>query len=640
MAIDAKIRVVMVGGAQALKTVQGVSRETKKAGTEAKKIELDRARAAKQSAAEQLKVARQAAAEGVAIEKRKLKEIEKQHRMAAQAIGKWAQSITQQAKQEAAKQVKIAEQSAKTQAKAAAVARRDRGRKGAWLIGGATAGVLAGGASAMGTARGVAGVEDVRTRIQKANDFRERLIITSKQAGVSGEGREQIQSKVMDAAVQSGKDPAEVMAALELGQKQFNGLEKFAAIIGDIAVTAKASGSDIQDLTGALGYAQQAFGFTDAEMEKAMNMMVAASAKGSIELADFARDFAPVMGLFAEGTGQKGLEGLAQLLGTAQAVGTLGAGSSQSATMVERFTADLSDKDVKRKLKRAGVDTKGKSTQQIVEQLATKNFSAEKLQGIFPETKSREAVTALVSARNRVASGKDPNAVDLASIASIDPSEGSSLTQSTMKDMEDSGLLALQRQAVTMQNDTIANLKAYNDQVLAVTEVSNKLEKSLGTLSLWSDSIASGGIGGGGTALLGTLATSGGTAAAAGAGGAAAGGFMASGALAVGAGVLAAGLAGYGLGTAIDKWTGLSDKIANALTPGINDARDRLNENAVMPGKGSSSPAVDPKAPWTVATDPQLLAEIRMQTRELKRQTEELVKRGPLALNNGARGGK
>lgn len=643
MAIEAKARIVIVGGPQALKTVQGVSRETKKAGNEAKKSAMDQARAAKASADAQLKAARQAAAEGQRIEKAKLKEIEKQHRDAARAIGKFAQAITKEARREAAKQVKIAEQTARAQAKAADVARRDRGRKGAWLIGGATAGVLAGGASAMNTGRGVAGVDDVRTRVQKANDFRERLIVTTSQAGMTPEERERVQGQVKGASRASGKDAGELMGVLEGGQAQFNDLRFYADHLKELAVMAKAAGGDTSALARAVGFMKQAFGLSGEEAMVMANKMVAASAEGSIELKNFAEDFTDSMGLFAETTGLTGMAGASQFIGVAQAGGSLGAGSAKTSTMLERFTADLADTNVRLKLDSAlKTKTKGMSPQTLIEKMVdSKKFTPEKLQKIFPEENSRKMVTALMSARSRVLAN-DTGAYDIGSIAGVDAASGEKLTADTMAAMESDGLLDLQRQAIDMQNDTITKLKDYNSQVLLVTEAANRLEKSFGTLSLWSDSISTGGMAGAGTSLLGSLLGSSAAAGAAGAGGAAAagaGGVMAAGALTVGAGVLAAGMAGYGIGTAINKWTGASDAIAKWLTPGVDEARDRLNEDAVMPGKGAgATPAVDPKAPWTVANDPQLLNEMRAQTRELKKVAEALDRRAPPTTNPNVRG--
>lgn len=638
MTIEAKARIVIVGGPQALKTVQGVSRETAKAGATSKRAATEQARAAKQTANEQIKEAKRASKEIEREEAKKLRAIEKQHAMAAKAIGAFARGITQEAKREAAKQLKIEEQTQRTR-----IATRRRYAKG--FVTGATAGVIAGGLSAMSTARGVAGVDDARTRVQKANDFRERLIITAAQAGVNGQGRERIQSQVMDAAMQSGTDPGQIMAALELAQKQFNGLERFAGIIGNLATTAKASGSDIQDLTSALGFAQQAFGLTDEQAREAMDLMVGASAKGSIELADFARDFASSMGVFAEGTGQKGMEGFKQFLGTAQAGGTLGAGSAETATMMNRFVSDLADTDVQKKLNRIGVKTKGKSTAEIIDQLSTnKKFEKPEVQQqIFQEQISGRMVTALVSARRRRAAGDD-KAVDIDSIASMNATEGSDLTKATLGEMESSGLLDLQRQAVSMQNDTITNLKTYNDQIMAVTTASVKLEKSLGSLSLWADSFSMGGGVGAGAGLLTTLASSAGGGAAAGGAAAAGGGVLAGGMLAAGAGVLGAAAGGYGLGMMIDKWTGASEKFADALTAAFsdyNENKERVNRGAVDPTKlDRSAPAASPAAAAqsAQATNSSLVNETREQTRQIKRLAEALERRAPPPNNNSVRG--
>jgi hypothetical protein len=586
------VKIQVLGSSEALRELGGVRRGANEAAIAEVKAAKAAEKAASKAAAEHEKAAKKAAdvarRASEATTKKQKQEADKQRKEAEKLAEHWArlaqksadarmraeERVTKAAQREAAKQARIAERTRRTRE---ADSRRTLMRAGG-VLGALGAGALAAGGSAMGTARSITGVDDAATRVQKANDFRERLILVSGQAGLDDRGTARVQSQIQSAAMASGKGPDELVGVLEAGQAKFNDLRFFADNLAEISKMAKASGSDTTEFAQALGYIRQAFGLTEKEAIDAGYKMIQAANKGSIEVKDFARDFASVAGVFAQSTGQMGMEGVNEFLGTAQSAGTLGAGSAETATMVERLVAFMGNPTHQKEIKeRTGIKVGGKSMSEIVALLAdSRKFNKEGVRSeIFGgDIIPNKAIMALIASYRRVQEGKE-GAIDIGSIAAEESAGGREFTNTMMGRMESSGLLDMQRQAIEMQNDTIEHLEDYNAQILAVTKVSNQLEKAFGTLALWAGAIGVGGAVTGGIGLAAKLA--GGSAAAAGAAGAGAAGAVAGGGMLATAGLVAGGTAlvgaagaagaaaGYGLNAWSESQTGktISDHIVD-----------------------------------------------------------------------------
>lgn len=670
MAIDAKAKVELKGGPEAVKAIQGQLRAARDAQRQQQRAAKEQQRDAQRTAREQEKAAKQ----GAEAQKRASKDAERSAKQLADAQIREARRAEREVERiqhrESRRWQRLAEESRRTREVAEQQTARTRERfasnalrtglrgAGRFLTAG-TAGVLAGGLSAMGTARDVAGQADIRERIRSGNNFRKMMIITGAQAGVSDATRDQISGNAVAASRLTGKDIGEVGGSLELAQKSFNSFELFGSIIKEIAVTAEASGSNMENLVQALGFIAQANNLTKPEeMIEALNLMVAAAGKGSVEVDNFARDFAASAGIFATNTGQRGIEGVRQFVATSQGVATGGFGSSESATRTERLAADLQDVKVLAGLRGIGIKSlSAKSLKEsggkidmgtLIKELSeNKQFSKPSVQqGIFKEVRALQAVQALMAARGRVQGGSK-DAVDYDVIHGMTGDDGSALTKSTFMQLENAGALDLAREAARMQADAIANLKSYNEQILAVLKVSNDLEQSFGTLSLWAKDIATGGSAAAGTALLSGIGGAGGSAAATGGGGALAARVASMGLLGT-AGVWAAGLGAAGLtgyygakalgaekgGNAFGKWLG--DLV-------YGDRNEALNEEDVdfrrLRRPGSSS-GTAPAAAAPERTAAPVVSELKAQTKELKRLNDNMEKRGPGAINQPARAPK
>jgi hypothetical protein len=638
VSIEATAKITLIGASEALKSLQGVTRETGAAGKAAKSAADTQAAAAKKAAAAQEAAAKKAAQAQEAAAKKaadaSIKEGERWAKAAQQsamvrmrAQEKEAQAakriqeeaarvaarelakVTEAAAREAAKQKRLAEKTAAAEAKA----RRETLRQVGGLMVTAGSGLAAGIGVAVSTARG--GSKSVQERIAAGNEFRERLFSVTGAAGQTAEQREATQGKIIEASKATGKDQSELLGVVETGHAQFGDLQFFADNIKEIATIAKVANADTGEFAKAIGSVKQAFNLTGEEAIQAGYLMSASADKGSVELKDFARDFAASSAIFSMNTGQKGIGGVRQFLGTAQGIATGQFGSAESSTRLERFITDINDVGVRKNLGKIGVknisDASGKVDMgKLLDQLGnnSKFKSAAVRQGIFTETRSLQAIEALLAAREREKTG----GTGYKTIAGVSEEAGRAAVGGGFAALQGEGFFKNQVAAAEMQADTMSHLDEMNTQLGAVSGAADTLEKSFGALSIWASSIAAMGVtsvlsaaiqgklfGGAETGgLLGKAAGAVGGAAGASASAlsatAAAGG-LAGGAVMAG-GALVAGAAGYALGEGINAGTSalrddkqsLSDLLAGVLeqlaSGGLGDAKSRIgatitNEN-------------------------------------------------------------
>lgn len=525
------------------------------------KAAADAAKAAAKAADVKAKAEAKAAAESARSAERELQARLRNLDKLRQARDRAESDATRSASREAAKRARNEE---RTIASRRASAERTL-RTAGGVAGTIAAGVVAGGVAAMSTARGVSGVQDAATRVQRGNEFRERLVMTANQAGM-GAQVDQIQASILGASRTRGVDPLTVMEGLQRSHEEFNALPLFVQNIDALAKAAKATGSDVGDFVGMMGNARRAFQLSDKEFLDSMNLVAAGATTGSVSLANFAKDFPAAMGIFATNTGQKGLEGVKQFSALAQTVATGGFGAAESATRVERFSTDLNDVKVRQGLRNIGVKLPKEGQKldvgDLINQLAgNKQFGkASVRQDIFKEVRSLQAVETLISAKHAV-DAKQAGAVDFRTQMGVTAGSGAGEISKAFGALESDGLLKMQSAAIEMQSDTIENLKSYNSQITLVTEASNRLEKAFGTLGIWASAIGIGGLASGGTAIAAKFmggSAGGAAAAAAGAGGGAGllatlgTGVGAAGVAAASVAALVGGAAGIGVGMGAD----------------------------------------------------------------------------------------
>lgn len=597
--------VIRIVGSEAIKDLEGVRRKIKGVSDAEKLAARETAKSAKQAADAQKK----AAADAERAAKKAAHEAARANTAAAREMARVARQTADAEKREADRMARYWEQAARKSADARIreeqrtmrTRQRDADRtlrRAGGLVGGAAAGVLAGGVSAAGVARGVAGVDDAATRVQKANDFRETLIVLGGNAGKSEADIRGLQDRITATGLKYGKDPTEIVQGLAAGHERFNMLDAFAQNIDEITKAAKASQGTVPEFIGMVGSVVSAFGLASEEIPNALNIMLAAARAGAVNPADFAASFSASAGIFATNTKQTGIEGLRQFVGASQGVAAGQFGAAESATRVERFVTDLTDKKVIADLKARGVQVIDPKTGKIdigsvVDQIATNKRlqTSTQRQDVFKEIRALQGLDTLLAQRQKVINGQ-AGAVDFRTMAGVDAAEGAKGTDKILSMLESSGTLDMQRLAIEMQNDTIKNLRSYNEQIVKVTEATNALEKSFGTLGLWASSIGIGGAVGGGALALGKL---GGGAAGGAAATAAGGGLLATlgtsvtaasvaalGATALGGAALGGAL-GYGANKITEAATGksLSDRFADWLSSDVLEKRNSITKPEV-----------------------------------------------------------
>jgi hypothetical protein len=664
MPIDASTRITLRGSGEALRALQGVTRSTRAVSKEAQqaaketerwqrlairshneRIRADEraAKSAQRAAAQEARAREKAALDGQRASERAAKAIERlQQRQAQQAERlakrtadasiREAARATNAAQREAAKQAKLAEETAAKQAKS----RQDALRRAGGFVSATTAGALAGTLAAVNIARSTTGSKSASERVQAANDFRERLVRVTNDAGMTGDQREAVQAKVIAASRSTGMGIDELQGVLEAGQGQFNNLPFFADQLENIGRIAKAGGADAKDLAMAIGFANQAFELTGKAAEESGYLMKGAANVGAIELSDLASSFAPVASAYAETTKHKGERGYHEFLGLAETMGTSGYLGEEGATRVKSVLAATSSVDTQKKLAAIGVKGwVGKDGSldipSLVRQLATnkKWESAAVRQDIFGDIRGQQGIEALVAARRRTKNGVQ-GAIDIDTFLGMDAAGGRASVDSGMTAMQGEGWFKAQQRNADMQADTLEHLADFNGQLELVSAAADRLEKHFGSLALWTPSLAAAGAGSVGTAVVGKLlggSAAGAAGGAAGAGviggagagllggaGASLGGYLGGLGTAVGtagaaaaAGTIGAGLAiGGSVGLAANYGTGLVRDDGKALSDLIVDALlERVRSDQLSAG-------------GTRNADGTLVAEMRAQTRKLE----------------------
>ncbi len=509
---DKQVRIRITGGGDIIKQLEGaagaadkLTAAEKRAAKEAEKLAKEQIKASQKAAAEAEKAAkhaekvktaeaRKAAAELKRIAEKEAAETKRLQDREIAEHARYQRKLTEQHRAEAVKRHQLEQQSIA----ARSVEARRTWRKVGGFVGAGVMGAVAGGASAANTARGIVGVQDLPTRIQNANEMKQSLILTAADAGLTPQERAAAEANVNKAAMGSATAPSDLVAGLGEAHSRFNSFRMFNDNLPQLSKIAKAQDTSFPDFVTALGSVQNAFGLQSEQLVEAANIMIAASEKGSLNFKQFATAMAPQMGTFAANTGQTDIEGLRQFVGVMQTAATRQGGAEDASVRGSQAITYLNRPETAAALTDIGVQIRGADGKidvgSVIEQLATnKDFQTPMQQAsIFKDAQAREGIQTLIMQRNKALS--DPNVVDYAGMTRVDAGAGAANTTNKLAALEESGLMGLQRQAVDMQVHVNENLKDYNDQLLAVTKMTNEFERAMGTtVSLWGRDVGIGG---------------------------------------------------------------------------------------------------------------------------------------------------
>lgn len=633
MVARAIIRIGALPDSSLRRTIRG---EVDAAARAARQATVAQERAAKaavtaqQRAAKAIQAAREKAAKATTDAERKAAtEQEREARKLAQEEVRWAEWAERQkylarqrefreSEKTARAQLRLAEKASKHEQRITTQSGRNR-RRMLVAAGGAAFGAAKGAAELVGRGQGLAGAGSLEERLSTAGDFREKLIRSANEAGVSAEDRQKAEAVLLKASEDTNISVMDLVQGLSEAQVRFDKFREFAVIMDDIARVSASSGESVNDLVGAIGTATQVFQLDEAGQRDFIDALVATSARGTIGVGDVSRDLAPTMGNFQIATGRTGAAAAREFLATAQVVGTSQAGAAESATMIERFMQELNKIKVQKNLKRIGVDvTEGgkiggklKNVGDIVNTLSGNDKFAKPAvrQAIFEEIRGRKGAEFMVAALQR-------NPELFTELERMKAGAGSEQTAKGLGDLKQDPMFRLRNIGVHAQTDTLRDANRIVEKITpAVTELTKLqvqfplLTESMGALEStirWAVGalIAERVLGGGG-GVAGGLGALGAANAASKVGGLGAA-FGAAGLLGklgmIGA-VGGAGAAGYGLTTLLLKLTG-GDKGLEGFGESLFNATHRGGRAARANERGIPQPEAHEDTSAGVSVDP------------------------------------
>jgi TP901 family phage tail tape measure protein len=166
------------------------------------------------------------------------------------------------------------------------------------------------------------------------DEFRRKILDVSKRTGVS---KEELTSAVQQFVALTGDGKAAAAS-----------MEAFARI-------AKATGSDISDISQAAAALTQQLKIDPKDMEQVFSIIVAGGKAGAVELKDMASLLASLSAGFKQFAGSTGPKGVSELSSAFQIVRQNFGSASEAATGLESLLRSLVDKSAIEKLRKAGV---------------------------------------------------------------------------------------------------------------------------------------------------------------------------------------------------------------------------------------------------------------------------------------------
>lgn len=252
-------------------------------------------------------------------------------------------------------QIRAAERAQREETRAAAAGSESRRR----LLVGIGGAALGAGAGAFGLAKqgqSLAGVTSLEQRLEVAGQFRQQLIRTGGEAGITAQERASVEERALRVSEQFNLSLLDVANALTRAQQDFDQFRPVAENLEALGKVAAATGEPLSDLVGTLGNATRAFELDPAGQREFLDALIATSARGSISVGAVSRSLSGQMGVFSQATGRGGNEGAREFLALTQVLGTGGKGANEVETMIDRLTLRLQDVSTQKRLKSIGVN--------------------------------------------------------------------------------------------------------------------------------------------------------------------------------------------------------------------------------------------------------------------------------------------
>lgn len=206
----------------------------------------------------------------------------------------------------------------------------------------------------------IIGMQDTEETLSKFQELEMELNNTLMDAqfnsGMSEETAGRIRESVWAQVEQRGTDPEEIISMLGTAQGRFDMLSQFADSMDEIGQVSLATRASMGSLGAVLGGASQQMNLSADQYGEAMGILAQQASTGSVEFSNLANEFGPVLGAFAAVRGGEGLDAITEFGALAQVMGTLGVGAAETATVMERFLAGLTEGDRVERFRELGIE--------------------------------------------------------------------------------------------------------------------------------------------------------------------------------------------------------------------------------------------------------------------------------------------
>lgn len=361
---DEASQVLEKGQKQVIKATEGVTKATRKAGAEQKRIGQESVNSTKKAAKEIQRAARARETLGIRAEREIRREIYQTvasyNRLARAGFeSAQEQERAMQATREKARALKReldgVTQAQMKMAKTPVIPEPGRFARAAAFGGNA---VTIGGGIAAGAAI-------MAQPVKKQMSYERQLAMMANTAFSDGglEGRraglEQMKSSIRNAVTYGGgtkEDAAETLdALLKDGGISFETASKW---LPELMKYATASGASATDLANVMLKGKKTFGFRDEDISTVLNMAIAAGKEGSFELSDMARWLSSQLGS-ASAAGMSGKDDFVKILALNEAAAITAGSSDEAGNNVFNLLAKLTSHDIETAAKSIDYNGKG-----------------------------------------------------------------------------------------------------------------------------------------------------------------------------------------------------------------------------------------------------------------------------------------
>jgi hypothetical protein len=407
---------------------------------------------------------------------------------------------------------------------------------------------------------GIAGGVGVFRQWQGMQETADRLKIAM---GANNVEFEKFRANLRGLSLQRGIGEEQILGAAAAYQALRGNAEETAEIMPILSDFANATGADLETLAKVAAGAADTMGLSGQQFALAMGAWAKQGKMGSVELKNMAAELPQLGASFGAFAGQKGVQGAEQLGAWMQVLAKGTQDSSEAATQLSALMgAMIQHAD---KLKKVGIDVLGQPLVESVEQILAKTKGNPILvQALIGDRKEANRAIAQfnVSGRSAFNSFLGTAQTGLEMLRNDQESYESSQSGRTKKALNELNARIMEKVAANADKIVTAVEKIVDllvwavDNPIATLMLLTGAKLGTGLASAVIGNALAGGAtgvaanvatGAGGAGILATIAKVGGTSVA----GAGAGAAM----LTAGAGLAA----GYGIGTVLDDWLGISD---------------------------------------------------------------------------------